>query len=177
MSDVSTDTLIAGTRHFNNINSWIKLRLCLLSVRQTAGTTQTLSCSPTHWKISCWQRRAEESLCSLLVTVLVPVSEAQLSRVSSHGGVDFNDSSDPPVSEWLSHWSASSLTASLTDSVPWAESGFLCTMTRYCSLFLRLLSGESKAEKTDKEEGSTQSESSLQGESSLNIYTQLSYGL
>lgn len=54
---------------------------------------------------------------------------------------------------------------------------FLCTMTRYCSLFLRLLSGESKAEKTDKEEGSTHSESSPQGESSLKIYSTVEVSL
>lgn len=38
-------------------------------------------------------------------------------------------------------------------------------MTRYCSLFRRLLSGESKGEEADEEEGNTHRESSQQGES------------
>lgn len=41
----------------------------------------------------------------------------------------------------------------------------LSTMTRYCSLLRRLLSGESKAAAADEEEGRAQSESSPQGES------------
>lgn len=48
-------------------------------------------------------------------------------------------------------------------------------MTRYCSLFRRLLSTESKGEEADEEEGSTRRDSSQQGESSpdSHLYTQV----
>lgn len=42
---------------------------------------------------------------------------------------------------------------------------FVSTMTRYCSLFRRLLSGDSKGEEADEEEASVHRESSQQGES------------